>query len=149
MYVQSDLLLLADVFEKFRNMCLEIYELNPASFLIAPGLAWQAVFKNTKVRLVLLTDINMLLMVEKGIRGGICYAINRYAKANNKYMKYYDKKKESSYLQYWNVNNLHGWAMPQKLPVNNFKWVKDISKFDEIFIKSYNEESEEGYFSST
>ena len=84
MYVQSDTLLLANVFENFRNKCIEIYELDPAHFLSAPGLAWQACLKKTGVRLKLLTDIDMLLMVEKGIRGGICHAIHRYAKANNK-----------------------------------------------------------------
>ena len=85
MYVQSDTLLLADVFENFRNKCIEIYEFDPAHFLSAPGLAWQAYLKKTKVKLELLTDVHMLLMVEKGIRGGICHARHRYAKANNKY----------------------------------------------------------------
>ena len=75
MYIQGDTSLLADVFENFRNMCLEIYELDPAKFLSAPGLAWQAAFKKTKVKLDVLTDIDMLLMVEKGIRGGICHSI--------------------------------------------------------------------------
>ena len=103
----SDTLLLADVFENFRNMCLEIYELDPAKCLSAPVLAWQTILKKTKVKLDLLTDIDMLLMVEKGIRGGTCHSIYRYAKANNKYMKGYDKNKESSYLQYWNVKNLY------------------------------------------
>ena len=84
----------------------EIYKLHPARFLSAPGLAWQAALKKTKVKLDLLTDINMLLMVEKGTRWRICHSIYRYAKANNKYMKDYDKNKESSYLQYWDVNNL-------------------------------------------
>ena len=77
----------------------------------------------------------MLLMVEKDIRGGMCQAIHRYAKANNKYMNNYDKNIESSYLMYLDVNNLYGWAMSQKLPVNGFKWVKKLSKFDESFIK--------------
>ena len=88
----------------------------------------------------------MLLMVEKGIRGGICHSIYRYAKANKKYMKDYDKNKESSCIQYWDVNNLYGLAMPQKLPVNSFEWIKDTSQFTEDFIKNYNEESDEGYF---
>ena len=83
-YVQSDTLLLADVFKNFRNKCIEIYELDPTHFLSAPGLAWQVCLKKTETRLELLTDIGMLLMVEKGIRGGICHAIYRYAKANNK-----------------------------------------------------------------
>ena len=108
LYVQSDTLLLADVFENFRNMCLKIYELDPAKFLLVPGLAWQAAFKKPKVKLDLSTDTDMLLIVEKDIRGGICYSIYRYAKANNKYMKNYDQNEEASYLQYWDVNNLYG-----------------------------------------
>ena len=99
LYVQSDTLLLADVYENFRNMCLNIYELDPVYFVSAPGLAWQACLKKTKVELELLTDIDMLLMVEKGTRGGICQATHRYAKANNKYMKNYDKNIESSYIK--------------------------------------------------
>ena len=90
-------------------MCLKIYQLHPAKFLSAPGLAWQAALKKTEVKLELLTDIDMLLMVEKDIRGGICNAIHRYAKANNKYMKYYDKSKESSYLNYRDAKKLYGW----------------------------------------
>ena len=108
MYIQSDTLLLADVFENFRNKCIDIYELDPAHFLSAPGLAWQSCLKRTEVRLELLTDIDMLLMVEKGIRGRICHAILRYAKENNKYIKNYDKNIESSYLMNLNANNLYG-----------------------------------------
>ena len=82
----------------------------------------------------------MLFIVEKGIRGGICYSIYWYAKVNNKYTRDYDKNKELSYLQYGDVNNLHGWAISQKLPVNNFVWIKDTSQINEDFIKNYNEE---------
>ena len=82
-------------------MCLKTYELDPVKFLSAPGLAWQAALKKTEVKLELLTDTNMLLMVEKGIRGEICLTIHQYAKANNRYMKGYNKNKESSYLKYW------------------------------------------------
>ena len=121
LYVQSDTLLLADVFENFRNTCLKVHELDPAHFLLLPGLAWQACLKKTNVKLELLTDYNMLLMVEEGIRGGICHAIHRYAKANNRYMENYNKNEESLYIQYLDANNLYGWAMSQKLPVNNFK----------------------------
>ena len=86
------------------------------------------------------------MMIEKGIRGGICKAIYRYAKVNNKYMrKEYDENIESSYLAYLNANNLYGWTMSQKLPVDGFKWVKDLSNFNEIFIKSYDENSDKGY----
>ena len=101
-----DTLLLADVFENFRNMGIIVYKLDPDHFLSAPGLAWQACIKKPKVKLELLTDVGMLLMVEKGIRGGICHAIYRYAKANNKYMKNYNKDKEESLLQYLDDNNL-------------------------------------------
>ena len=100
LYVQSDTLVLADVFENLRSMCLEIYELDPSEFLSAQGLAWKAALKKTKVKLDLLTDIYLLLMVEKGITVGIRHFIYRYVKANNKYMKDYDKNKESSCLQY-------------------------------------------------
>ena len=100
MYVQSDTLLLADVFENFKNKCIEIYELDTAHFLSAPGLEWQASFKKTGVELELLTDTDMLLMVKKRIRGGICHAIHRYVQANNKYMKNYDKSIISSCLMY-------------------------------------------------
>ena len=108
LYVQSDTLLLAYVFENFRNMCIEVYELDPVYFLLAPGLAWQACLKKTDMKLELLTDPDMLLKVEKGIRGGICRAIHRYEKANNKYMKNYDENDECSFLEYLHANNLYG-----------------------------------------
>ena len=147
LYVQSDTSLLADVFESFRDKCLEIYELDPAHFLSAPGLAWQTCLKKTQVKLELLTDNDMLLMLEEGIRGGMCQATYKYAKANNKYMNNHDKNNELSYLEYLDSNNLYGWAMSQKLPVRNFKWIKkdDISKFDEEFIKNCDENSDQGY----
>ena len=97
-------------------------------------------------RAIFLTGSDILLMVEKSIRGGISRAIHWYRKTNNKYMKAYDKNKKRSYLKYWDINNLYGWAMSQKLHGIDFKWVKDISKFNESFIKSSNEESDEGYF---
>ena len=121
LYFQSDTLLLANVFENFRTKCIEIYELDPAQFSFVPGLAWQTFLKKTDVKLELLTENYMLLMVEKGIRGGIYHAIHRYAKANNTYMKHHDKNKESSYIQYLDANNLYGRAMSQKFPVDGFK----------------------------
>ena len=108
LYFQSDILVLADAFESFRNKCIEIYELDPAQFLSAPGLAWKAFFKKTGINLELLADINMFLIVEKGIRGGICHEIHRYAKVNNKHMKDYDKNKEFLYLIYLDANKLYG-----------------------------------------
>ena len=143
--IQNDTLLLADVFENFRNKCLKVYELDPAHFLSLPGLAWQACLKKTSVKLELLTDYDMLLMVEEGIGGGIYHAIHRYAKANNKYMKNYDKNEESLYIQYLDANNLYGWAMFQKLPLNGFKWLEDKSGINEEFIKKYDENNKKGY----
>ena len=145
LYVRSDTLLLADVFENFRNACLRNYELNPTHFVSLPGVAWQACLKKTNVELKLITDYDMLLMIEDGKGGGICHAIQRYAKANNKYMRDYDKNKESSYIQYLDANNLYGMAMTEKLPVKGFKWMDDISMINEQFVKSYNKNSSKGY----
>ena len=141
LYVQSDALLLADVFNNFRDMCIKEYELDPAHFLSLP---WQACLKKTNIELELLTDCDMLLMVEEGIRGGICHSIHRYAKANNKYMKNYNNDEESSYIQYLDANNLYGRAISKKLPVNGFKWT-DNNKINEEFIKNYNENDKKGY----
>ena len=141
LYVQSDTLLLADVFENFRKACIKTYELDPAHFISLPGLAWQACLKKTGVELELLTDYDMLLMIEEGIRGGICHAVHRYAKANKKYVKNYNKSKESSYIQYLDANNLYGAAMSEKLPINGFKWVNDISGINKKFVKSYDKKN--------
>ena len=136
LFVQTDTLLLVGVFEKFREKRIEIYGLDPSNFYSAPGLAWQPCLKKTEVKLELLTDIDSLLMIEKGIRGEMCQSTHRHAKANKKYIKNYDKKIESSYLTYLDVNNLYGQAMSQKLPVNGFMWYKDyLSDFNEDFIK--------------
>ena len=105
-------------------MRLEVYELDPAKVFSASRLALQAALKKDKVKLKLLTGIVMLLMVEKGIRGGLCHSINSCAKANNKYMKDYDKNTEFLCLEYWDINNFHSWAMPQKLSVNRFNWIE-------------------------
>ena len=140
LYVQSDTLLLTDVLENFRNMCIEVYELGPAHFLSAPGLAWQACLKKTGAELKLLTDSDILIAIEARISGGICHEVHRYAKANNKYMKNYDENEESSFLEYSDANNLYGWAMSEPSPVNGFDWMEDPSKIDEDFIKSYDKE---------
>ena len=123
LYVQSDTLQLADVFEDSRNMCLDIYGLDPSNFVSAPNLAWQACLKITGIELELITDNDMLLMLEKGIRGGICQAIVPLIKANNKYLKNYNKALPSSFLKYLDSNNLYGWAMCKKLPFENFNFV--------------------------
>ena len=145
LYVQSDTILLADVFENFRNMCIKVYELDPAHFSSAQGLAWQACLKKIEVKLELLTDVYMLLMVEKEIRGGICHAMHRYAKANNKHMQDYNRDEEESFLGYLDAKNLYGWAMSGLLPVDGFDRIKDLSKIDKDFIKNYDKDSDEGY----
>ena len=145
LYVRSDTLLLADIFENFRQSCLKNYELGPAHFVSLPGLAWQACLKKTNVELELLTDYDIFLMVEEGIRGGIRHVMQRYVKANKRYMKDYDRKKKSSYIQYLDANNLYGKAMTEKLPVRGFRWMDDISKIDGDFVKVYNKNDNKGY----
>ena len=146
------------MFENFRDLCINIYEFDPAHFVSLPGLAWQACLKKTNIEFELLTDYDMLLMVEEGIRGGICHSIHRYAKANNKYMKNYNNNEELSYIQYLDANNLYGWVMSKKLPVNGFKWIDNNETaepsslersakhvINEEFIKNYNENDNKGY----
>ena len=124
LYNIADVLQLADVFENFRNLCLKIYGLDPVYYFTAPGLAWDACLKMTNINLELLSDPNMLLMFEKGIRGGISMISNRYGEANNKYMgKNFNKNELSKYLMYLDANNLYGSAMSEKLPIHSFKWL--------------------------
>ena len=127
LYLKSDVLLLADVFENFRSTCLKHYNLDPAHYYTSPGLAWDACLKEAKQELQLLHDYDMLMMFEKGIRGGISHISKRYAEANNKYMDTYNPDKPSSFIQYLDANNLYGWAMSQALPTSGFKWMKDLT----------------------
>ena len=125
LYNKTDVLLLADVFENFRKICLNNYKLDPAHYFTAPGLAWDACLKMTGVNLELLSDIDMLLMIEKGIRGGVSMISTRYGKANNKYMgKSFNEEEPFKYIQYLDANNLYGWAMSKLLPTHEFKWMK-------------------------
>ena len=143
--MKSDTALIADVFEDFRGKCLNINKLDLAYYLSIPGLSWHSCLKMTAIKLELLTDHNMILLFEKGIRGGMCNAVHNYAKANNKYMKNYDSTKESTYLMYLDANNLYGYAMSKKLPIDNFKWETNLSIFTEDFVKNYDDDSDIGY----
>ena len=138
------------VIHYYMQMYLKTLEINVSKYInlilltfICTWISMASIFKRTGVEQELLAD--MLLMIEKGIRGGICHAIYRYATTNNKYTKNYDKNIELSYLMYLDANNLYGWAMFQKLFVNGFKWKKNTSKFNEIFMKGYEEVSDKEY----
>ena len=124
LYLRTNVVLLANVYEAFREMCLKHYKLDPVHFYTAPGLAWKVCLKCTGIRLELLTEPDMLLMFERGIRGGITQAVHKYAAANNPYMgEKFDPNKDTTYLQYLDANNLYGWAMSQLLPTGGFRWV--------------------------
>ena len=122
----SDVLLLADIFENFRSICMNHYGLDPAWYFSAPGLAWDATLTIIKVQLALLSDPDMLLMIESGIRGGIATISHRHAKANNEYMgTEFDPAEESKFISYLDANNLYGWAMSKQLPTSEFKCMSD------------------------
>ena len=134
LYLRTDVVLLANVFEAFRDTCSRHYKLDPVHFYTSPGLAWRACLKCTGIKLELLTDPNMLLMFERGIRGGITQAVHKYASANNKYMgDKFNPNEDTTYLQYLDANNLYGWAMSQPLPTGGFKWTDvNPSKISEL-----------------
>ena len=124
LYLHMDVILLANVFEAFRKVCLDNYRLDLAHFYAAPVLVWRACLKKTTIRLELLLDPDMLLMFERGIRGGIIQSIHRWTKANNPYMGLeYKPREPTRYLQYLDANNLYGWAMSQPLPTGGFRWL--------------------------
>lgn len=140
-YNKIDVLLLADIMENFRELSLETYKLDPVWYFTTPGFAWDAMLRKTEIELELLTDIDMLLMVESGIRGGITQCSKRYGKANNKYMnEKYDPSKESVYLGYFDANNEYGWSMCKYLPYKDFKW-----GCTEIDVTKISEEADTGY----
>ena len=135
LYNKSDILQLCDVFENVRDVCKKNYGLDPAWYYTAPGLAWDALLKNTSIELELLADINMLLMIERGIRGGISMISNRYGKANNIYMgEEYDETDVSKYITNSDANNLYGWAMCKKMPTHGFKWMnkKELANWRKV-----------------
>ena len=113
------------MFERFQDVCMENYGLDPAWYYTAPGLSWDAMLKITRLELDPIRDPDMLMLFERQVRGGISMITTRYAKANNKYMKEYDESKPDSFILYLDANNLYGWAMSQLLPVGDFKWMTE------------------------
>ena len=143
LYLKSDILLLTDVFENFRKTCLQYYKLDPCHYFTSPGLSWDAMLKMTNIKLELMVDIDMFQFIEKGMRGGISYIVNRYGKANNKYMKEYDEKAPKSYVMYLDCTNLYGFSMPQYLPTGGFKWLTE-KQISNINLADYKDDSKKG-----
>ena len=139
-YLKKDVLLLADVFEKFIDTCLKYYELDPCHYFSAPGLSWDVMLKMTGVKLEKVSDVDKYLFIEKGLRGGISYIAKRYAEA--KYMCDYDSNKPSTFITYLDKNNLYGWAMSEYFPHGEFEGLKNVDSFD---VMSINEKNDVGY----
>lgn len=142
LYLKTDILGLADIFENFRNSCIASHGLDPAWYHTMPQYTWDCMLKFTKCNLQLLQDIDQIMYIETGIRGGISTCINRYAESNNKYTDNYDPLKPSTYILYLDVNNLYGKAMTEYLPYQNFKWVNEFTNFD---VTSIPDDSSIGY----
>jgi hypothetical protein len=124
-YLKTDVLLLADIFTSFRQTCISYYQLDPANYLSAPSLAWDATLLKTGIELDQITDLKTLDFIERMKRGGLCFVgSKRQVRANNKYLKDFDPKKPSTFIMYWDANNLYGWAMSQVLPYKDLKFVK-------------------------
>ena len=141
-YLKKDVLLLADVFEKFIDMCLKFYKLDPCHYFSFTGLSWDAMLKMTGVKLEKVSDIDMYLFIEKRLREGISCIAKRYSEANNKYMKNYDPTRRSKYRSYLNMNNCYGWGISQYLPEGRSKWLRNVDKFD---VNSISEKNLIGY----
>jgi hypothetical protein len=143
LYLKTDVLLLADVFVNFRKMCLNYYKLDPSNYLSAPALAWDAMLLKTGIELDLIHDVELLNVIERQKRGGLCFVgSKRYVKANNKYVEDFDITKPSSYIMYWDANNLYGWAMSQILPYRNIRFNTTV-KIEEVLATP--DDSDTGY----
>ena len=140
LYLNCDVLLLADVFEKSRNNSLKNYGIYPSHYLSVPGLSWNAMLKMAKIKLI--TDPDMYIFFENGTRGGIFYISNRYSKVNNKYLKSVDPKQGSKHIIYLDANKLYGYAMSKFLPASGFKWIDpkdfDLNKYTSNKYNKYN-----------
>ncbi|RLU19456.1 hypothetical protein DMN91_008013 [Ooceraea biroi] len=136
LYLMTDVLLLADVFQNFRDTCIRSYGLDPAHYFTLPGYTWDAMLLHTGIEFELLTDVDMVLFVERGVRGGLSQCSHRYARANNRHAPFYDPSEPSTYLMYYDVNNLYGWAMCQPFPSARFRWVEDIATLNLSMIPS-------------
>ena len=143
-YLKSDVLLLADVFESFRKMALNTYKLDPAHYLTAPGLSWDAMLRLTEVKLQLMDDPDMYLMIESGLRGGVSMITKKYAVANNPLVGGHDATKPTNYLMYLDANNLYGWAMSQKLPEKEFDWMTE-NQLENFDVTKIPDDSDTGY----
>lgn len=146
-YLKCDIVLLADIFEKFRRTCIKTYKLDPCHYFTAPGLSWDAMLKMTGVELELMKDINMYNFIQRGIRGGLTQCSIKHCIANNKYLNKFESSNESNFLMYYDANNLYGYAMSQPLPYKNFKFLSEneILNFTDDFIKKLEVHSEIGY----
>ena len=142
-YLKKDVLLSADVFEKFIATCSKFYGLDPCHYFSSPGLSWDAMLKMTGVKLEKMSAIDKYLFIEKGLTGGIYYIGKRYAKASNKYVNDYDHKKPSAFISYLDINDLYGWALTEYLPYNEFEWLKNVDEFD---VMPITKKSPIGYF---
>ncbi|XP_066595461.1 uncharacterized protein [Prorops nasuta] len=142
LYLKTDVLLLADIFENFRKSCINNYRLDPVHYFSLPSYTWDVMLFYTDIKLELVTDIDMLTFIERGIRGGLSQCSNRYAKANNKFLSNYNSSESSRYLMYFDVNNLYGWAMSQALPFGQFEWVENCENFN---VNDYADDSDTGY----
>ncbi|GFU26004.1 uncharacterized protein NPIL_57911 [Nephila pilipes] len=143
LYVKTDVLLLTDLFENFRKICIQTYKLDPCWYFTTPALSWDAMLLKTKVAIELFTDYDMLLFIENGVRGGISQCCNRYAIANNKYMSNFNPDDEIKYLMYLDANNLYGYAMSKYLPLKDFVWSDNNLTTQDIL--NLSDESDVGY----